>query len=440
MRTRYAIIGTGHRAQMYLDAISGEHADVAELVAMFDLNPGRMDWYRSQYPAFSEVEAHPPDALEEVCGRLGVTRLIVTSIDRTHREHVVRALEAGMDVVVEKPLTIDAESARAVAEAAERTGREIVVTFNYRYSPRNSTLREVIASGRIGTPLSMVFEWVLDTSHGADYFRRWHRDKANSGGLFVHKASHHFDLASWWLDATPRSVVARGGTKFYGADAARERGQEVRAERGTHDGEHDPFELDLRRDDRLQHLYLEQEHHDGYRRDQSVFAPGVTTEDTLTALVDFEGGSILTYVLNAHSPWEGYRVAVNGTKGRAELEVVERAEVDPSADGPAKVDPSVLDATAGVRGRGERLIVQRHFAPAEEVEIVQGSGAHGGGDALMLAEVFRGPQQDPLSRAADWHDGLRAISIGVAGNESLATGNPVDIRAHLGLDVSSGAR
>ena len=57
----------------------------------------------------------------------------------------------------------------------------------------------------------MHFEWALDTVHGADYFRRWHRDKKNSGGLLVHKSSHHFDLVNWWIGDVPARVYARGG-------------------------------------------------------------------------------------------------------------------------------------------------------------------------------------------------------------------------------------
>lgn len=446
MRTRYGLIGTGHRSQMYIDAITGPHAEVAELVALFDTNPGRMQWYREHYEDLAEVPARGPEQLEETIAELGIERMIVTSIDRFHAEHIVRSLEAGADVIVEKPLTIDAEKARMIEEAARRTGRSVRVTFNYRYSPRNSALREVIADGRIGTPVSMVFEWVLDTAHGADYFRRWHRDKANSGGLFVHKASHHFDLASWWIDAQPRTVYARGGVRFYGDRAAQERGEGPAAERGTHDGPHGPFELDLRSDPRLKELYLDQEQHDGYRRDQDVFAPGVTTEDNLTAIVDYDSGLTLTYALNAHSPWEGYRVAVNGTEGRVELEVVERTAVltgsggGEEADGDAVVDPSAVrvDETGdGARRAGERLVLQRHFETAREIEIPQGEGAHGGGDALMLAEVFRGRSgdegADPLGRAADWHDGLRAISIGICGNASIESGLPVDVEEFMGV-------
>src|SRR5690606_34867155 len=121
-------------------------------------------------------------------------RVIVCAPDFRHADLIVRSLDAGADVVVEKPLTIDADSARRIEDAVERTGREVVLTFNYRYSPRNSALRQLLQDGEIGEITSIDFSWMLDTNHGADYFRRWHRDKANSGGLLIHKASHHFDL------------------------------------------------------------------------------------------------------------------------------------------------------------------------------------------------------------------------------------------------------
>lgn len=439
MRTRYALIGSGHRAQMYLDAIAGPHADVAELVALLDVNPVRRAFHRDRVEAFADVVLADPEQLEDVIRAQRVDRVIVTSPDRLHAEHVVRALDAGADVVVEKPLTIDVPSARSIQEAIDRTGRAVVVTFNYRYSPRNTALKQVIASGEIGEVVSVDFEWVLDTQHGADYFRRWHRDKSNSGGLFVHKAAHHFDLVNWWISAVPTRVYARGGLRFYGAENASARGRAPMAGRGTHDGPHDPFELDLRSDERLAALYLAAEQHDGYQRDRSVFDDGITAEDNLSAIVDYSGGSVLTYALNAHCPWEGYRVAVNGTAGRAELEVVERAEVVPAGEAEAAhVDPSAVAVTAaeaGVRERGERLVVQRHFEPARRVEIPAGVGGHGGGDALLLRDVFVGPVADELGRPSDHRDGLRAIAVGVCGNASLASGMPVDVAEHMGLDL-----
>jgi predicted dehydrogenase len=374
----------------------------------------------------SEVTTGHPDLLEQVIKEKRADRVIITSPDFTHAGLIARALEAGVDVVVEKPLTINPESTRQIAEAVQRTGRQVVVTHNYRYSPRNSGLKELIKNGSIGTPLSVTFEWVLDTAHGADYFRRWHRDKANSGGLLIHKASHHFDLINWLLADTPTVVYARGGVKFYGAENAAARGMPARSERGTHDGPRSPWELDLRRDPRLKALYLDNESYDGYQRDQDVFGPGVTTEDNLAVIVDYARGATLSYALNAHSPWEGYRIAVNGDEGRAELEVVERAAVLTDAEGGVLIDPSALPESS-TRAGGERLTLQRHWEVAQDVKIEEGTGGHGGGDALLLADVFRGPGDDWLERPSNWVDGIRSIAVGMAGNESLRTGLPVKI-------------
>ncbi|WP_324649389.1 Gfo/Idh/MocA family oxidoreductase [Georgenia sp. H159] len=424
-RRRYAVAGTGHRAQTYVEAILGEHADVAELVGWCEPNPARLDYYDDLVAAAGG--AAPPRYFPEDLGTMvaeqRVDRVIVTGPDHTHADLVSRSLLAGADVIVEKPLTIDAAGCRTIDDAVRRSGREVVMTFNYRYSPRNSTLREVVASGAVGEVTSVHLEWALDTVHGADYFRRWHRLKHRSGGLLVHKASHHFDLVSWWLADSPTRVYARGGLRFYGDAGGGAAQAGPRPVRGTAGPGGDPWLLDLRKDERLQRLYLDAERYDNYVRDQDVFSPGITIEDNLAVLVDFERGAVLTYSLNAHAPWEGYRVTVNGTRGRAELEVVERASVEVDAAGAPAAD---LPADA-VRPRGQRLVVQRHWERAREVPIPMGSGSHGGGDAIALSDLFRGPGEDHLGRAAGYADGVRSVAVGIAANESLRTGRPVDI-------------
>ena len=157
-----------------------------------------------------------------------------------------------------------------------------------------------------------------------------------------------------------------------------------------------------------------------------MFGPGVTTEDNLAVIVDYARGATLSYALNAHAPWEGYRIAVNGDEGRAELEVVERAAVLTDADGGVLIDPSAVPESS-TRAGGERLTLQRHWEVAQDVKIEEGTGGHGGGDALLLADVFRGPGDDWLERPSNWVDGIRSIAVGMAGNESLRTGLPVKI-------------
>ncbi|GAA1976084.1 Gfo/Idh/MocA family oxidoreductase [Isoptericola halotolerans] len=441
-RLRYAVVGTGHRAGMYVSALVDAHADAGEIVAWVEPNPVRAAVHEARVAAKvgGERPVYAPADLEKAVTEQRVDRVVVTSIDNTHADMVSRALRAGVDVVVEKPIAATAEEARQITDAVAETGRDLTMTFNYRYSPRNSALREVIASGEIGKVLSVHFDWSLDTVHGADYFRRWHREKVNNGGLLVHKSSHHFDLVNWWIDDVPVRVFASGGRRFYGDDAAHAQGYEpTGGERALNAEGVDPWALDMAKDPYLGELYgPEAQAHDGYVRNRSVFDAGITTEDTLGLVVEYAGGPMLTYSLTASAPWEGYRVVVNGSRGQATLEVTERGSVVFGEDGKAVLDPSLTEAFAQdeVRPNGERLLVQRHWERAEERPIVAlGAGGHGGGDALLLNDIFVGrDESDPLGRAAGFVDGLRASGVGYAGNRSLETGEPVRL-ADLGLGV-----
>ncbi|SDS75423.1 Gfo/Idh/MocA family protein [Actinoplanes derwentensis] len=400
MTRRYGIVGLGHRAQLYVDALAGDWSDTGTIVALCDTNRTRMAYYNTGLRLYDPAEF--PDMLSTI------DALIVTTVDATHAGYVCAALEAGVDVIVEKPLTTDEEGCARIAAAAARSSARLIVTFNYRYSPRNSAVREVLASGRIGQVTAVHFEWLLDTIHGADYFRRWHRERENSGGLLVHKSTHHFDLVNWWLGSSPAMVFAQAGLRFYGPDGA-----------GVGGG---PFGLDLNVDPRLKALYLDAQHEDGYIRNQDVFGDGINIDDTMSVLVRYANQAVLTYSLTAYAPREGYRVAFTGTRGRLELEVSERAWCSTEA---------AIDPTAGKSEEEtyERLTVQEHWKPVEEIVIKQGSGGHGGGDALLLDDVFRGPGDDPLVRQAGWRDGIRSVLTGVAADRSARSGQPVQFLA-----------
>ncbi|WP_114856538.1 Gfo/Idh/MocA family oxidoreductase [Brachybacterium sp. YJGR34] len=441
---RYAVIGTGHRSEMYLRALADSHAEHAVPVAFVDPNPVRMQYYvdlvASLHPELAPPSRWAPEEFEQMVAAVRPDAVVVTTPDALHSEYIVAALTHDLDVVVEKPITTTAAKARAIAEAAQRSAGSITMTFNYRYSPRNSLVRRLVADGEIGTVTSVHFEWLLDTGHGADYFRRWHREKEMSGGLQIHKASHHFDLVNWWLSDAPTTVTALGARRFYGAEHASEHGVDPAARTSRQLAAEDPFRIDLAADERMRRLNLEAESADGYARDQNVFGEGVSIEDTLSMLVGYREGAALTYSLHAYAPWEGYRVALNGTRGRIELDVVEKphrapeeTEIDPSAraeDGAA----DGAEATVEVRPRRSVLRLQRQWERAVEVPIPEGRGGHGGGDAMLLDDVFGVPAEDPLGRRASWRDGLRSAAIGIAAEESMRTGSTVDVAA-LGIEL-----
>jgi len=281
-------------------------------------------------------------------------------------------------------MTVDEDKCRSILVALRRSGRNLRVTFNYRYAPRNSRVKELLLQRAIGEVKSVHFEWLLDTRHGADYFRRWHRDKRNSGGLLVHKAGHHFDLVNWWLESYPETVYGLGGLVFYGRENAEARGVSSFYDQGTGHAGTDPFALDLASDPELMAMYLDAEAEDGYRRDESVFGHYFSIEDDMAVLARYRNGATMSYHLTAYSPWEVFRIAFNGTEGRLEYEVAENSNVSRMQDqgGPLSSEPA-------------RLLLRPHWRQPVQVEVEQSSeGGHGGGDRRLL--------HDPLGRAADY--------------------------------------
>lgn len=436
-RMRYAIIGTGARAQTFARALVDDHADSAEIVAFADVNSTRMNAF-NQFLVARAVRPVPTYHGQDVLAMIEaeqVDRVIVTTADHAHDTHIVAALDAGCDVITEKPMTIDVPRCARILDTVHRTGREVTVTFNYRYNLVHERVRELLAGGAVGEIGSVHFEWLLDVRHGADYFRRWHRDKANSGGLMVHKASHHFDLVNWWIQAVPEEVHALGRLFFYGQDAGRRHGyaQDYHRAHGSPAAATDPFAIRLADNPQLRALYLDAEHEDGYHRDQNPFGDGITIEDDMAVLVRYSTGATMTYHLTAYSPWEGYRLMVNGSKGRLELEVVENDHVArPSGTGASTA------ALHGVEPPAEssrvRLTLHPFWAPPREVEIPLVRGGHGGADARMTARIFGGDTApDPLGRAATARDGALALLTGLAANRAFTTGSPTRVADLLDL-------
>ncbi|MDX6280242.1 MAG: hypothetical protein QOH03_1313, partial [Kribbellaceae bacterium] len=249
-RRRYAVVGLGARAQTFVNALAGPYADRAQLVGFCDVNQTRMAvhnrWLAEKF-GMAAIPAYEAGDFARMLVEQRVDAVVVTSMDRTHDDYIVTALEAGLDVITEKPMTMDPERCRRILAAAEKATGSVRVAFNYRYNPVHEKVREVLASGAIGEIGSVHFEWLLDVRHGADYFRRWHRDKANAGGLMVHKATHHFDLVNWWIDAEPVTVFADGKLFFYGDVNGKKRGLARDYERaaGSAAAADDPFAIKL---------------------------------------------------------------------------------------------------------------------------------------------------------------------------------------------------
>lgn len=419
-KKRYTQVGLGDRAQFFYGAIAKTYHETSELVGFCDVNQTRMDYANSnlEKAGAKKVPTYKHYEFDKMIAETKPDYVIVTSVDRTHDYYIIRAMELGCNVITEKPMTIDEKRAQAILDTQKRTGKEVRVSFNYRYAPHNTKVRELLMDGVIGDVYSVHFEWFLNTLHGADYFRRWHRNKENSGGLLIHKSTHHFDLVNFWLDTQPDTVFAMGSLNFYGRTNAERRGVKNFYYRcfGNEEAKADPFYFDISTSENLSNLYLKAEHEDGYIRDKSVFSEEISIEDTMGVMVRYKNNAILTYSLNAYIPKEGFRVVFNGSKGRMELDVLEQPFINPNGG-------SALDGETCCK----KITVYPMFDPPYSVSIEEAEGGHGGGDPILLNDIFGVPVDDKFHRAVNQVDGAMSILTGVAANKSIASGMPVKI-------------
>ncbi|KAF7315491.1 putative oxidoreductase YteT [Mycena indigotica] len=421
---RVAIVGTGHRAAMFVRGIVARPSSV--VVAICEPNRIRAASYNKLLTELGAqaVPVYKPQEFKDMLQKEQVETIVVTCPDHLHNEYIVPALEAGVRVLTEKPMTTDIDKCRQILETIQRTGQHLTVTFNYRYNPVHELVKRTIAEGKIGKVLSVHFEWLLDTVHGADYFRRWHRSKANSGGLMVHKSGHHFDLVNWWIDSEPETVAGFGKLAFYGDKAGKEHGwaRDYERARGSDQARDDPFAINIEADPELKGLYADAEGEDGYHRDQNVFAPGIGIEDDMSVMVRYVNGVTMTYHLTAYSPWEGYRVMFNGSQGRLELNVVEsQFRVPNTADG-------LVHGISALPNAGDATVVLHNlWQKPVNLPVIYDHAGHGGGDARMLSVLF-GPlvgaepeTGDAAKQSANERDGAMALVVGLLANESFKT-------------------
>jgi predicted dehydrogenase len=398
-KQRLAMVGTGGRGiGMWGRPVIKEFGHLVEFVGLCDINPGRVEYARKTLglscPTYTDFDKMMKETRPD--------RLLVMTVDGTHHEFIIKGMEYGADIITEKPMTIDEEKCQAILDAEKRTGKKVIVTFNYRYSPHRQRIYELLKNDTIGKVTSVDFHWYLNVYHGADYFRRWHRLRKHGGTLLVHKATHHFDLLNWWLDSDPEEVFAYGALEHYGKN---------NPFRHTHcrpcpHKQQCKFYWDMTKNKQLMELYADNEQYDNYHRDGCVWREDIDIFDKMAVQIRYANKVQVSYSLTTYSPYEGYRIAFNGTKGRIDAWIKEQQ--------PWQEEPF------------DEIQVTTNFGQREIIRIPNNESGHGGGDIRLRKQVFT-PGEDPFRQAAGSRDGAMSILVGIAARKSIDTGKPVKI-------------
>ena len=425
-KKRYAVCGVSARAiGMYIIPMMRDFTHCAEFVGMLDIDPLRFKICKNQVPETKDVPEYLAEDFDKMLEETKPDALFVVSMDCTHVDYVVRGLEKDLDVICEKPMTTNTADALRVMEAEAKSKGKVICTFNYRYNPVHRKLREMILDGKIGRVTHVDLNWYIDIRHGSSYFHRWNRMRENSGSLSIHKSSHHFDLVNWWVDGIPEAVHAFGALNHYGPEGefnpSKKDGRDCTS---CPEMMNCPYEA--RWATRNSSIFVKDDHinaFDGKERRYSNYSPHmcmfdskINIYDTFIANVKYRNGVLLNYSANFSTPYEGYNLAINGTRGR--LETVEFSGVGRYLP-KYHSDVQHIDYYPIFEGR------ERIHVPAAE-------GGHGGGDPLILEDIFLGEnpkrKYDILAKSVD---GLRAISIGDAVFTSIQDGTIKDLTGFI---------
>jgi predicted dehydrogenase len=418
-RKRVALVGTGIRgSSLWGKNLVDNYGEEVEFVGLSDINAGRLatvaEYMGAGCPTFLDFDEMMRETKPEW--------VIVTTMDSTHDIYIVKAMEAGAHVITEKPMTTTAEKCQRILDVQKQTGKEVMVTFNYRHSPHNTAIKQLLHDKRVGDITSVDFHWYLNVYHGASYFRRWHGYVKYGGSLWVHKATHHFDLLNWWINATPVEVTAYGALEHYGKNGPF-RGESCRT--CPHKNEC-PYYWDITKDGTAMRLYVQNEEYDGYIRDSCVYRNDIDIWDKMSAQIKYDNDVVVNYSLTTYSPYEGYRVGFNGHLGRIDTweDIPYQKGKYTAAEQEGMHGNEMKFETDEVPTEFHEIIVHENFEREfESIKVPKFRYGHGGGDKRMLNYLFVNPDaDDPLSHMAGTRDGALSILVGIAARESIARG------------------
>jgi predicted dehydrogenase len=413
--------GLGHRGTGFWgDSLLKNFPGLFEFTGVHDINSGRMARAQKLYGSSTAAYAN----FDEMLSKVKADYIIVTTVDATHDEFIVKALNKGFNVITEKPLTTDEVKLKGILDAEKKSGKKVTVAFNYRHAAHATQLKDLLVKDTVGKITSVDFHWYLNVHHGADYFRRWHSRVKKSGSLWVHKATHHFDLLNWWLNSEPVEVMAYGELNHYGKSNAF-RGVNCRTcEHKTNC----KFYWDMTKDARLMSLYAENEKFDGYLRDGCVWSNEIDIWDKMSAQIKYANGVTANYSLTTYSPYEGWKIAFNGMNGRIDtwedIPFMQKKQDDQEK----KHETEMANGAAAVAGDDRQIIVMKNFAKDFEVHATpKVSEGHGGGDLVMQRRMFVDTNDNPHHIMAGTRDGAMSILIGIAARKSIKENRPVKI-------------
>ncbi len=211
---RLGFLGCGGVSHTHVIRLSLLELGEAEVIGLCDVNIENtrrllktVNKFRNISPELLTERSINTDYLE-MLDELDLEAMIVCTPHVMHYKHVMTALNKGLHVLVEKPMALDIGQAEEMRDKAEKEGLILAVGYQRHFQPEYFYAREVIKSGKIGSP-HFIVAWLTQDLRGAIGPRDWYMNPALSGGgQVICSGTHLNDIVLWVTDSEPKQVKA----------------------------------------------------------------------------------------------------------------------------------------------------------------------------------------------------------------------------------------
>lgn len=218
-KLKFAVVGFGSRGRMFADLI--ENDANAQLVAVADIEKSALDDARENYGVSANSCYSSADEFFKQ-GKICDAIFICTQ-DADHYDMVIKALNIGYDVCLEKPAAVTEEECVSIRDTANRLGRKIMLTHVLRYAPFYRYIRKLIVDKTIGEVVTINQTENIAYWHFAlSYVRGPWRNIEKSSPTIIAKCCHDLDIIRWLMGKHCVSVSSYGGLYYYNSAHAPE--------------------------------------------------------------------------------------------------------------------------------------------------------------------------------------------------------------------------
>ena len=414
-KIRIGIVGSGNRGiHSFGNFFANIYADHAEVVAVADKNRERA----TRGLAYIDVKADIHDEPAEMLARKDIDAVVITTPDYLHEEYAVLALEHGKHVLVDKPLATTARGCLRIIEASKRAGKLLFMGFNLRQECVVRQVKRMIDANALGEIFTI--HAIEHYDGGRTYMSRWNRLKKYSGGLFVHKGSHDFDIINWFM-GTARPVRV---SCFANVSVLKPEGLPFKPREGVKPGPtcskcayreecpdvigrgRPPMAEDPGRTAHRKGMYGEAAAAiDGYHVDLCMYLSDKDTHDQGIAIIEYDNGATASHSECFFTPFSNRRYLIDGTLGHVDADLRgNRVDFFP-------------------RWTKDRIIHHLHRDP----------GGHGGSDPKMCREFIACLEQG-IRPTASGIDGAWSVAVAEAAELARAERRVVEISEVLDVD------